>query len=158
MREWFLSREPREQIILGAGLVAAVIIVFWGLVWLPLANGAADLRASVDQKSRLLVDLQRAAALAPADAGAAPAQGATQSMVVLVDSTSRQHGIAGAFTRTRPDGADGINVTFQDAPFDALLGWIVALRSGYGVDVESASFNGSRSAGLVSGQVLLRRR
>jgi general secretion pathway protein M len=157
VREWFLSREPRERALLAVGMVAAAIIVFWSLVWEPLDRGATELRASVDQKSRLLVDLERAAALAPAD-GAAPAQAAAQSMVVLVDSTSRQHGLAGAFTRTRPDGADGINVTFQDAPFDALLGWIVALRSGYGIDVESASFNGSRTSGLVSGQVLLRRR
>jgi general secretion pathway protein M len=157
MKEWFLSREPRERVILGIGAGAAVVILLWGLVWSPLDSGVSALRASVDQNSRLLVDLQRAAALSPANA-ARPAQGAAQSLVVLVDSTSKQHGLAGAFTRTRPDGADGINVTLQDAPFDTLLGWIVALRSDYGIDVESASFNGSRSAGLVSGQVLLRRR
>jgi general secretion pathway protein M len=157
MREWFMSREPRERVVLGLGVLAAAVIVFWGLVWLPLARSSTALRASVAQKSRLLVDLERAAALAPSGAGASTAQGAGQSMVGLVDSTSKQHGVARAFTRTRLDGADGINVTFQDASFDALLGWIVALRSSYGVDVESASFNGARTPGLVSGQVLLRR-
>lgn len=158
MKEWFWSREPRERVVLAVGAVAAAIIVFWSLLWVPLARGAAELRSSVAQKSQLLIDLERVAAVAPSDADARPAQGATQSMIALVDSTSKQHGLAGALTRTRQDGEDGINVTFQDAPFDTLLGWIVALRSDYGVGVESASFNGSRSPGLVNGQVLLRRR
>ncbi|HEU4617173.1 MAG TPA: type II secretion system protein M [Gammaproteobacteria bacterium] len=158
MKEWFLSREPRERIMLGAGAVLAAVIVFYGALWLPLAQGTAQLGTNVEQKSRLLVDLERAAALGPSAARAAPSPAAAQSMVGLVDSTARQHDLAKAFTRTRQDGPDGISVTFQDAPFDALLGWIVALQTGYGVGVESASFNGARTPGLVSGQVLLRRR
>jgi hypothetical protein len=34
---------------------------------------------------------------------------------------------------------------------------MVTLESSYGVSVESASFNGARDAGLVSGQIFLRR-
>jgi general secretion pathway protein M len=143
--------------VLGVGAIVAAVIVFYGLLWRPLASGSAELRDSVERKSRLLVDLERVAALAPAASGAVPAQGASQSLLVLVDNTSKQHGLAGKLTRTRQDGPDGINVTVQDASFDALLGWIVALRASYGVDVESASINGSRTPGLVSGQLLLRR-
>ncbi len=156
MRDWFMSREPRERVVLVVGGVAAAVIVFWGLVWTPLARGSAELHASVAHKSSLLVNVQRAAALNPA-AARGPARAAPDSMVVLVDKTSREHGLASAFTHTRPDGRDGINVTFQNASFDALVAWLLALKSEYGVNVESASFNGTQSIGLVSGQVLLRR-
>lgn len=156
MKEWFLSREPRERLLLVAGGAVALLIIFWRVAWLPVSRGAAELRDSVAHKSALLVDVERAAAVAPAAASGAR-QGATDSMVVLVDKTSRAHGLAGAFTRTRPDGADGISVSFQDVPFDALLDWLVALKASYGVAVESATFASSRGPGLVSGQVLLRR-
>ncbi|HEX5420329.1 MAG TPA: type II secretion system protein GspM [Gammaproteobacteria bacterium] len=156
MKDWFMSREPRERAVLGAGACAAAIIVFWGLIWLPVSRGSARLQDSVAHKSSLLVDLERASAIAPAANSAAP-RPAAESMVVLVDRTSRSHGLAGMLMRTRPDGTDGIAVTFQDAPFDALLGWLAALRTAYGVKVESASVNGAEGQGLVSGQVLLRR-
>jgi type II secretory pathway component PulM len=80
-----------------------------------------------------------------------------QSLVVLIDSTASSLSLAGTFTRTRPDGADAISVSFQNAQFDALLSWLVTLERSHGVSVESASFNGARDAGLVSGQIFLRR-
>ena len=62
---------------------------------------------------------------------------------------------------TRPlrctDGADGIRVTFQAASFDSLVTWLVALQRRYGVAVESANFDGTRQAGLVSATLVLRR-
>jgi general secretion pathway protein M len=157
MREWFLSREPRERIVLASGAVLAAVILFWGIIWAPLRDNSAELRDSVAQKSRLLVDLQRAAAIAPA-ADARPASTGTQSLVVLIDSTAQSHGLAGALTRTRPEGANGISVTFRDASFDALVSWLVTLESAHGLIVESATVNGTRAPGLVNGQLLLRRR
>jgi general secretion pathway protein M len=156
MRDWFMSREPRELIVLGAGGAAAAIIVVWGLVWLPVNRASARLQDTVAHKSALLVDLERASAIAPA-ANTGARRPAGESMVVLVDRTSRAHGLAGMLKRTQPDGTDGIAVSFQDAPFDALLSWLTALQTDYGVKVESASVNGAQGQGLVNGQVLLRR-
>jgi len=89
--------------------------------------------------------------------GLAVGGGGIGLILVLVDSTAQVLGLAGAFTRTRPDGADAISVSFQNAAFDALLEWFVTLEQSHGVSVESASFNGARDQGRVSGQVFLRR-
>jgi general secretion pathway protein M len=156
VKAWFARLEPRERWILSAGAVLAAIIVLWGFVWVPLGNGSAELRERIDDKQALLADLQRAAALGGGTSrGQRPAP--TQSLVVLVDQTARTHGLADSFTRTRPDGADAINVSFQNAPFDGILAWLVRLNTDYGIRVESASFNGSRERGLVTGQLFLRR-
>ncbi|HEX6999081.1 MAG TPA: type II secretion system protein M [Gammaproteobacteria bacterium] len=153
MKAWFESLAPRERWMVAGGAVLAVVIVVYGFVLAPLARSSAALSQSVEQKQRLLVDLRRAEALAPADAGgtARPAQ----SLVVLVDTTRQQHGLT--FDRTRPNGPNEIGVTFQNASFDALLDWLVAMETNHGVIVDSASFSSARERGLVNGQVQLRR-
>lgn len=156
LRDWYLARAPRERAILAAGGAVAVMIVLWGFIFAPLRTGTAELSESIEAKSRLLIDVQRAAALAPADAPSTGSAGG-QSLVVLVDSTAQSHGLSDAITRSRPDGPNGINVTFQNASFDELVSWLVALESTHGVRVESATVNGTRAAGLVNGQLSLRR-
>src|SRR5690606_7747693 len=155
MKEWFQSREPRERIVLAAGVVIAAALIFWRLVWMPLTGGVAELRADLDEKTRLHVDLLRAAAIAPREG---PARGSsTQSVLVLVNQMVQGHGLGGAVTRTRLEGTNGVNVTFQNAPFNAVLSWLVALETAHGVSDESASSNGSRQPRRVSRQMRLRR-
>lgn len=154
MKEWFLSREPRERVILAVAAAIAVVLIGWRFVLLPLSNGVERLDSAVDAQSRLLVDAQSAAAVAPADA---PLPQAEQTLVVLVERTARAHGVWSAMSRTRPDGDTGIDVGFQAAAFDALLAWLVTLESEHGVSVESATITAANEPGVVRGQVFLRR-
>ncbi len=156
MRAWFDSLEQRERLVLSSGAVLVVLIVAWFFIWTPLRSGAADLDDAVADKHQMLATLQRAQALGgSAPAGAVGA--ATQSLVLLVDQTHRAHGLTGTLSRNQPDGTDGIRVTFQAASFDSLVSWLVALQRSYGVAVESANFDGTRQAGLVSATLVLRR-
>lgn len=158
MRAWLENLAPRERIVLGAGTVGALVIVLWGFVWTPLARGTSDLEAAIERKRALVAELHRAEALA-ADAGdtASSTQAASRSLVVLVDETAQTRGLASSFTATRPDGRDAINVSFQNAAFDSIVDWLLALERDYGVRVESASFNQAGERGLVTGQIQLRR-
>lgn len=154
MKEWFLSRTPRERVILAVGAAIAVVIIAWQFVWSPLSNGVERLDATVAAQTRLLIDAQNAASIAPREAARPRSE---QSLFVVVDRTARTHGIADTFTQTSQDGATGLTVRFTAAPFDALLGWLVTLESEHGVAVDQASFNATQQPGLVSGQVVLRR-
>jgi general secretion pathway protein M len=153
MKAWFANLQPRERWILLGGGIVGLIILLWGGIYKPLGDGAAELRESVAAKQRLLVDLARVAGSSSAT-GAAPT-GTQQTLVVLVDTTAREHGLT--FPRMRPDGPDGIAVTFSNAPFDELLEWLVSLQGTHAVAVESASFTTARERGLVNGQLFLRR-
>jgi type II secretory pathway component PulM len=82
-------------------------------------------------------------------------QGTQQTLVVIVDNTARSHGLGSP--QTRANGPSGVNVTFQGAAFDSLVAWLLVLHGTYGVEVETASFSSAREAGLVNGQVSLRR-
>jgi len=156
VRSWFDNLEQRERLVLSAGAVVTCLIIIWAFVWTPLRSGASDLDAAVAEKQLLLTTLQRARALGNSG-GQGPVTGATQSLVVLVDQTHRAHGLAGTLQRNQPDGPDGIRVTFQAAAFDSLMDWLVVLQRSHGVAVESANFDGSRQAGIVSATLVLRR-
>ncbi len=87
MRDWFLQLAPREQLILGLGTVLAVVIVGFSFVYRPLDTRTAALRESVDELSRVLVDLRRAAALGDGS-GAAGAGGGSLFNIVRETSGS----------------------------------------------------------------------
>lgn len=156
MKQWFDSLQPRERAILSAGAAVAALIIFWGFVWRPLQTGRVELRASVTEKRQLLSDVYRASAIST-DGSVRSAPGVEQSLVLLIAQTSQSIGLTGAITSSRPDGADSINVTVQNAPFDVLTSWLVGLQQNYAVAVEVASLNSTRQPGLVSGQLSLRR-
>jgi general secretion pathway protein M len=154
MKDWFASLQQREQWILIGGGIAAAVIVLWLVVLSPMRNESDSLRLSVASKQRLLVDLVRLEAT-QAPGGAAAVQGAGQTLVIIIDSTAQAHGLT--LPRTRPNGPNGIDVTFQAAAFDSLVQWLIALQTTYAVQVESASFSSAREPGLVNGQLSLRR-
>ena len=154
MKDWFANLQPRERWLFVGGSVVAVLVLLWMLVLSPLRAGSADLRDAVAAKQRLLTDLAR---IEGAAGGNVPgvARDGQESLAVLVASTAQAHGLT--FPRTRPDGADAINVTFQNASFDALVEWLIVLQTTHAVAVESASVSSAREQGLVNGQLLLRR-
>ncbi|MDX1562630.1 MAG: type II secretion system protein GspM [Gammaproteobacteria bacterium] len=153
MIERFRQLETREQAILLSGIVIATLLICWQFIWVPLHAGTAELDEAVDDKSRLVVDLQRASGLQ--STAAVPAGDPSQTLMLLVEQTSRPLGLA--LSRTRMDGNDVINVSFQDAPFHLLVAWLTELEQVYGVTVVSASVADARSPGLVTGQVRLDR-
>jgi type II secretory pathway component PulM len=154
MKAWFANLQPRERLLVVIGGVAAVLILAWMAVISPLLNESAALRASVTRKQRLLLDLGRVAGMQQSR-NPQPANGAQQTLYVLVDSTAKEHGLQ--LPRTRQEGADGVNVTLQNAPADALQDWLVNLEVEHSVRVESASISPARDQGRVNGQVFLRR-
>lgn len=157
MKDWFMSRQPRERVVLVVGGIVALAIVFWGLVWTPLVTNVAALRSDIAEKSRLLIDVERAATIAPQERSARPAT--TESLLVVINRTAEGHGLSSAVTRTRQDTGDAnvLSVTLQGAPFNTLLSWLVALETEHSVSVESASVTGARAPGIVNGQISLRR-
>lgn len=154
MKAWFFGLQPRERWIVIVGATAALAIVLWGFVVSPLRAEAARLRTSVDTKQRLLVDVARIEGGQPSQV-VGNRQGADQPLYLIISNTAGAYGLEPP--RTRSNGPSGVDVSLQNASFDALVAWLVALHSTYGIDVETASFSSAREPGLVNGQLSLRR-
>jgi type II secretory pathway component PulM len=154
MKTWFFGLEMRERWIVVGGAAVAVAIILWGLVLRPLRAELATLRSAVDTKQRLLVDVGRVEVARPSNV-VGNRQGQDQTLYVIVDSTAGSYGLGQP--RTQMDGPSSIDVTLQGVSADAVLAWLVMLRSTYGVDVETASLTNAREPGLVNGVVSLNR-
>jgi type II secretory pathway component PulM len=151
MKAWFNSLQPRERLIVLGGVAAVLLVAAWFGV-MRLHAQTELLRDAVAAKQRMLVDLTRVDTRPAAPQGG---QGNNQTLVVVIDGTAREHGIA--LTTRRPDGPDGVQVAFSNVPFDMLLEWLVALEKQSSVTVESASFTTAKQKGIVNGQLTLRR-
>jgi type II secretory pathway component PulM len=151
MKAWFNSLQPRERLIVLGGVAAVLLVAAWFGV-MRLHAQTEVLRDAVAAKQRMLVDLTRVDTRPAAPQGG---QGNNQTLVVVIDGTAREHGIA--LTTRRPDGPDGVQVAFSNVPFDMLLEWLVALDKQSSVTVESASFTTAKQKGIVNGQLTLRR-
>jgi type II secretory pathway component PulM len=150
---WYFGLQERERWIVSVGFLAAVVIVVW---WSMTRVGSEmeRLRTAVDTKQRLLIDVARVEATQAPGVVNNP-QTSNKPLSVLVSDTAPTFGLVEP--RTRMNGPNGIDVTVQNASFDALAAWLVALHNTYGVDVETASFSPARAPGLVNGNLLLRR-
>jgi general secretion pathway protein M len=111
----------------------------------------ADQQELLDELSQLAA--RRGPQRGAVDAGA----GGDQSLVLVVDRTTRSQGLASYLKRNQPDGENSIRLRFEDAPFDNLLGWLVEMQSKYGVGAVSANIDGSPSTGRVSCNLVLSR-
>jgi len=153
LRAWFENRPPHERAILVGVGVVVLLSLLWLVVLRPLQSGSAVLRESVAAKQRLLVSLAQIDGRDTGPGGGVPGQ--DQTLDRLLRNTAAEHGVE--LTRTRPDGPNGLQVTFGNVAFDTLVAWLVALETQNSISVETASFTGTRQPGIVNGQLLLRR-
>jgi len=155
MKDWWNGLQARERLALLVGGAIAGVIVLWAAIWNPLFAGTAALAGEVASKEQLLAELTRMESLI----GATPQTGAVRegSLVVVVDQTIRTQGLGSTLKRNQPNGADGINLTFESASFDTLIRWLALLQRDHGISVQSASFSESRQPGLVNSSLVLRR-
>ncbi len=153
---WYAKRAPREQRILRIGAVAVVVIV---LLWILL-----PLHRNLSQASEHLVqqqeDLKWMGSVGPTLAAAGPGQArataSNESLVVTIDRTARESGLAKALTGSTPSGSGSMRVQFENADFNLLLGWLHRLTTQHGLMIEDATFTSNGGAGLVNASVLVR--
>jgi len=159
MNEWFQQLAPRERllVLLAAALAAVALVVMLGIR--PVMVRKDSTRARIHDQQALLEQLNRIAE----SGGPGPAapiggqSGGRQSLVVLVDRTTRNHGLGPFLKRNQPDGIDKIRLRFENAPFDTLVEWLAALHNQYRLVTLSASIDGGRDPGRVNCSLVLAR-
>src|SRR5205823_6642849 len=84
-------------------------------------------------------------------AASAPPPAATgESLLVIIDRSARESGLAGALEGSEPGGPGSLSVRLAKAPFDALVGWLARLAQQNGISVESATIEKTDTPGLVN--------
>ena len=150
----YLQRlQPRERVMLLIGGVAALLLIIVATV-LPLQRSVAAAQQRVERKRD---DLQWLRSMAPQLTGlqvTAPPP-LRESLVVLVDRTARESGLAKSLVGSQPSGDGGLNVRLDQTPFDTLVVWLSQLRERYGVRVDSATIDAGKGSGNVTATLVL---
>lgn len=154
--DWYARQSERDQRVLFWGGMAVGIIVL-ALILLPLQRNLAKARERVAQQQ---ADLAWMRQMAPTLAAAGPGttSAATQpgeSLVVLIDRSARESGLAQALTGSQPAANGAMTVRMENADFNLLIGWMSRLVAQHDLRVESASITGNGTAGLVNAAVQL---
>lgn len=127
---WFATRTPREQLLLQAGVVIAILAALW-LGWQTAAGYRASAAADLASAMQLRDDAARLRAIPAAVGHVTPAasDGTPRGAATAVAS---QFGLSPS--RIEPDGPNAVRISFQSAASQNLYAWIDAVeRAGFAV-------------------------
>jgi general secretion pathway protein M len=149
----YQAANPRERLFLLVGAVLVVGILVYMLV-VPLEESVSDAHERVDRKQ---ADLLRMRQIAPELVGSTlPPAASQESLVIIVDRSARESGLAAALASTEPTGKGALNVRLEKASFDMLVAWLARLSQQNGIRVDNATIESTSSPGIVNAAVLLR--
>jgi general secretion pathway protein M len=146
LEAWYATLNPREQLIVRVGAIAGAALLVVGLVLRlhGVVQGAekriAGKRADAAYIQSVLPEL-RGAPL--------PAAGG-QSLVTVVDRTTRDAGLAMNLKGTEPSGISGVRVRFEGASFEQLVTWLLRIQQEYGLSIQAATLEKTDSPGRVN--------
>jgi len=146
LEAWYAGLNPREQMIVRVGAIAAGALLVVGLVLRMhgVVQGAekrlAGKRADAAYIQSVLPELR--AAPPPADGG--------QSLVTVVDRTTRDAGLAMNLKGTEPSGVSGVRVRFEGAGFEPLVTWMLRIQQEYGLTIQAATLEKTDAPGRVN--------
>jgi general secretion pathway protein M len=158
IRDWWEQLAPRERMMVMVCAAFIILTLIWTMAIRPLYSGSAQLQEDVADKQAQLANLQELASQAlPGRQGQAGGlQGGSDSIVVIIDRTTRERALADFLTRNQPEGESGVRLRFENAPFDPLVEWLGELNQSYGMVTVSANFDDA-GAGRVNCNLVLER-
>jgi general secretion pathway protein M len=145
------SLSERDLRMLKIGGALAVVLLIFGVI-LPLDRNVSRAHERLSKKQADLVWMR---SVGPELASAPVRATAGESLLVIVDRSAREAGLASALAGSEPAGADGLSVRLQKAPFDTLVAWLARLAQQNGIRVDTASIDNAGSPGIVNAAVVL---
>jgi len=150
--EALAALSTRERRLLLIGAIAVVAILIFGML-IPLDRGVSHAQQRLAKKR---ADLGWMQSVAPQIALLPPATVANgESLLVIVDRSAREAGLASALSGSEPGGPGSLTVRLEKAPFDVLVGWLARLAQQNGVTVDSAVIEKTGAPGLVNASIVL---
>jgi len=148
------SLSERDLRTLKIGGIAAALLLVYVLIQLDSSVSSAHKR--IVKKSDDL-EWMRSHQMELASASQTSSGGTGgQSLLVIVDRSAHESGLASALAGSEPSGPSGLSIRLQKASFDNVVGWLGRLSQQNGIRVDSASIENAGSPGMVNAALVLR--
>jgi general secretion pathway protein M len=146
-----LSERDRRTLKIG-GIVAAVLLLY---VIIQLDSSVSSAHKRILKKQADLTWMRANGPELAQMGGARAPGGGQESLLVIVDRSARESGLASALAGSDPAGPGGLSVRLQKAPFDTLIPWLYRLSQQNGIRVDTASIESAGSPGVVNASIVL---
>ena len=144
--DWWQARAERERWILRIGGLLTLLILGYGLLWLPLSRARDGLRQQVLQGERDLTWMRQVPASALTQATTSPAMASGESLLARLDRGARAAGLGGSLLAVEPVTDGEVRMRFQQVDFDAAMRWLQQ-QSAAGIRVRELSVQRAESEG-----------
>ena len=151
LEEWYAALAPREQLIVRAGSIVAALLLLLVIV-LQLHGAVNRLEKRVATKH---ADVAYITSVLPELRGAPAPQGGGQSLVTVIDRTTRDAGLSSNLRGADPSGIGGVRVRLEGASFDVLVPWLLRIQREYALRVQSATLEKADAPGRVNANLTL---
>lgn len=156
--EWLDKLAPRERLLVLVAAVFAGIALVYALGLQPLYAARGRAEAEVEAQRSLLSDIEQVARrFGPQGAATVPAAATGESLVVVIDRSTRERSLGTYLKRNQPEGASGVRLRLENAPFDELTSWLADVQARHGLAAVAASFDPSGEPGRVNSNLVLER-
>lgn len=155
MKAWFKQLAPREQRLILLALPLLVVMLGWAFVWHPLAEGRKEWRERSAQLAGDVAWMRQAVPVTGASTAQAREGLGPRSLLAVTDSSLREAGLGPTLRRIEPATERRVRVWFEQASFDAVVGWLEGLDQRYGVQVAEIAANRRDGAGIVDVRLTL---
>ena len=160
MKQWWLSKSPREQLMLTAAAAVVLLFLIYLLAWQPFMDSLAQKRLQVNSQQitldwmrQQLPEIQRLRAQGSANG----AKRSNEALLTLVDRTAKQSQLRQQIQRIKPQGDNRVQLWVEQAAFDTLLKWLSGLSVGYGIQIASLTIDRQELSGIVNARLMLER-
>ncbi len=146
-----LSERDRRTLKIG-GVVAALLLVY---VIIQLDSSVSSAHKRIVKKQADLTWMRANGPELAQTVAVHGAPGEQQSLLVIVDRSARESGLASSLAGSDPAGPGGLSVRLQKAPFDTIVPWLYRLSQQNGIRVDTASIESAGSPGIVNASIVL---
>ncbi|RJS91762.1 type II secretion system protein GspM [Salinisphaera sp. Q1T1-3] len=143
-RDWFNGLAPRERVMVSAAAVVVLLALFYYALWSPLNTALENARTGVTaeaNQARWMLGIRNEAELLRSSGANTRPAGANDSLLSIIDASSRANQLGTAVTHIQPQNDDKAVVSLQQAGFDQMVFWLQSLQTQYGITVSQATIS-----------------
>lgn len=155
LRQWFMSLEKRERLVLGSGAVILVVFILYLALVSPYISHRRALTVEVQSQSALLAWMGPVASRIEASQGRQPAALPGGSLLGAVNASITSAGLTGALQQVQQSDDGTVRAQFKSVDFDSLVGWLAGLQRTYGVVASDVTVTRASGPGQVDASIRL---
>ncbi len=139
LKNWWVSLQSRERLILILGSVFVTLLLFYQLIWMPWHRAINNMQGYLLKHRTNLVWMQQQGELLEQNGGITTTiavKGSDKSLLAVVQQTAKANGVSEMIKQMNPrlEGAQ-VSVVLEETSFSQWVRWVDSLQSEYGVTI-----------------------